>query len=57
MKKINFPAQFIIIEKGKKTYLCHKHMQRELGEGVDVKTLPDDAEIQCSECVADNMNS
>lgn len=54
---MNFPAQFIVKSENKKTYLCLKHMQRELGEGVDVEPLPDNAEIQCSECVADNMNN
>ncbi len=54
---MNFPAQFIVKNGDKKTYLCLKHMQRELVDGVDVESLPDNAEIQCSECVADNMNS
>lgn len=56
-KNMNFPAQFIVKNGDKKTYLCLKHMQRELVDGVDVESLPDNAEIQCSECVADNMNS
>lgn len=56
--KSKFPAEYIVEKDKKRLHLCLKHTQNEIGViKHDMKPLPKDSDISCSECAAEFVNN